>query len=95
MGIGEIAETLPLGVLNHLGLPGIFPGGNNPTKTGAAEANMLGYNYFGDSVYRLAFPFAHSWLNPRPTSPRPFPRPVPRPQGGGNRRVTGSDTILN
>jgi len=43
--------------------PGIYPGDSFPTRTGAAENNTLGYTYTDlpmDSVYRLAFDFAHS-----------------------------------
>jgi len=39
--------------------PKKFPGGNYPPHTGAAEVNSLGPGYYGNSVYRLHFNFAH------------------------------------
>src|SRR6266511_2574598 len=40
--------------------PDFYPDGNHPERTGAIENDTLGYAFFGDSVYRLVFSFAHS-----------------------------------
>lgn len=40
--------------------PGAFPGNANLPRTGATESNTLGYGFFGDTVYHLAFTFAHT-----------------------------------
>jgi len=49
--------------------PDVFPGGDNPARTGAAENNTLGYTFFFgsigqlrevDSVYNLSFTFEHT-----------------------------------
>jgi hypothetical protein len=40
--------------------PGAYPGSTNAPRTGAVETNSLGYASFGDSVYHLAFTFAHT-----------------------------------
>jgi hypothetical protein len=37
-----------------------FPRPQSPPRTGAAATNTLGYKFFGDSVYPLAFTFAHT-----------------------------------
>ncbi|MFN0056485.1 MAG: hypothetical protein ACKV0T_30425 [Planctomycetales bacterium] len=39
--------------------PDDYPEGTNPARTGASENDTLGY-FEGDSVYRLAFSFAHA-----------------------------------
>jgi hypothetical protein len=43
--------------------PDAFPAGDHPARTGAVESDTLGYTYFGDSVYRLTFTFAHTGPN--------------------------------
>lgn len=39
--------------------PEPYPNGDYPARTGASESNSLGYSNWGDTVYRLAFNFAH------------------------------------
>lgn len=40
--------------------PDVYPGGDHPAGTGAAEKDSLGYDYSGDSVYRLRYSFLHT-----------------------------------
>jgi len=40
--------------------PDPYPGGDHSSRTGAAEIDTLGYQYIGDSVYRLTFTFQHT-----------------------------------
>ena len=40
--------------------PDEYPGGDHPARTGAAESNTLGYDDFGDTVYRLTYNFPHT-----------------------------------
>jgi len=40
--------------------PDMFPGGNNPARTGAAENSTLGYPEGYDSVYRIIKSFPHT-----------------------------------
>ena len=37
-----------------------YPRAKSPPRTGAVSTNTLGYTFFGDSIYPLAFVFAHS-----------------------------------
>lgn len=37
-----------------------YPKPDSAPHTGAAEMNSLGYKFFGDSIYRLSFTFAHT-----------------------------------
>ncbi len=37
-----------------------YPVANSPQQRGAAAVNTLGYTFYGDSIYRLAFTFAHT-----------------------------------
>jgi len=40
--------------------PGSYPGGGEyDAYTGASEINTLGYEFYGDSVYRMSFTFNH------------------------------------
>ena len=45
---------------NRQAYPDTYPGGDNPSRTGAAESNTLGYALYGDTVYNLSFTFAHT-----------------------------------
>ncbi len=40
--------------------PDLYPGGNNPPRTGATESNTLGYSPWGDTVYPLSYTFPHT-----------------------------------
>jgi YVTN family beta-propeller protein len=40
--------------------PGTHPGPSNSDGTGASERNTLGYSFYGDTVYRLTYTFAHT-----------------------------------
>ncbi|XZF62279.1 MAG: Calx-beta domain-containing protein [Gloeotrichia echinulata DVL01] len=40
--------------------PGEFGTGNNPGGTGATEIDTLGYSFYGNSVYHLAYTFPYS-----------------------------------
>ncbi|MGE0682964.1 MAG: thrombospondin type 3 repeat-containing protein [Candidatus Binatia bacterium] len=52
--------------LGQQAYPDAYPGGDNPSTTGAVEIDTLGYDSFfgdahhGDSIYRLSFTFSHS-----------------------------------
>jgi uncharacterized protein (TIGR03437 family) len=37
-----------------------YPAPDSQPQTGAASANTLGFNFYGDSIYHLTFAFAHS-----------------------------------
>jgi hypothetical protein len=37
-----------------------YPVADSHQQTGAATVNTLGYAFFGDSIYRLTFTFAHT-----------------------------------
>lgn len=37
-----------------------YPAAGSAPQTGASAVNTLGYTFFGDSIYHLAFTFAHS-----------------------------------
>ena len=37
-----------------------YPAPDSLPRTGAASANTLGYNFYGDSIYHLTFTFPHS-----------------------------------
>jgi len=52
--VGFERQNYPDPFVGVLGTP------DNPPQTGAAEVNTLGYAFFGDSVYNLAFTFAHA-----------------------------------
>ncbi len=67
-GATLLHTTFNNGVANPCGTqvqayPDAYPGGANPTRTGADENDTLGYDYSGtpqDSVYNLSFTFAHT-----------------------------------
>ena len=45
---------------NRQAYPGSYPGGDFRARKGADEKNTLGYPLYGDSVYNLAYTFAHN-----------------------------------
>lgn len=40
--------------------PELLGSGSHPARTGAAESDSLGYDFYGDSVYRLSYELPHS-----------------------------------
>ncbi|WP_433933317.1 VWD domain-containing protein [Sorangium cellulosum] len=64
LGASGSPRTLQMTFTNTTWAPQSFPdlrgAGSHPPRTGAAESNSLGYDFYGDSVYRLSYELPHS-----------------------------------
>ncbi|WP_437734911.1 VWD domain-containing protein [Sorangium sp. So ce1335] len=64
LGASGSPRTLQMTFTNANQVPQSYPDllgeGAHPARTGAAESNSLGYDHFGDSVYRLSYELPHS-----------------------------------